>query len=52
MPAHLRASLTQTSLSVPLMNGALTLGIWQGFYLAEHRKQPHRREIALHLIGA
>ena len=52
MPAHLRAALTQTQLSVPLINGRLALGTWQGIYLFEHRRRPHRRRLALHLIGA
>jgi len=52
MPAHLRAALTQTQLSVPLIGGALALGVWQGIFLLEHRRRPHRREIALHLLGA
>lgn len=51
MPAHIRAALTQTQISVPLIDGALTLGTWQGVYLIEHRRRPHRREVALHLIG-
>ncbi len=51
MPAHIRAALTQTQLSIPVMGGALALGTWQGVYLVEHRRRPHRREIALHLIG-
>jgi len=51
MPAHIRAALTQTQLSVPVIGGALALGTWQGVYLFEHRRRPHRREIALHLIG-
>lgn len=51
MPAHIRAALTQTSLSIPLIGGALSLGTWQGVYLFEHRRRGHRREIALHLIG-
>ncbi len=52
MPAHIRAALTQTQLSIPLIGGALALGTWQGVYLVEHRRSPHRREVALHLIGA
>ena len=52
MPAHLRAALTQTQLSIPLVGGALALGTWQGIYLFEHRHRPHRRSLALHLIGA
>jgi secondary thiamine-phosphate synthase enzyme len=51
MPAHLRAALTQTSLSIPLIGGRLALGTWQGLYLFEHRRRPHRREVALHLMG-
>jgi secondary thiamine-phosphate synthase enzyme len=51
MPAHLRAALTQTQLSIPLMAGRLALGTWQGIYLFEHRRRPHRRSLALHLIG-
>ncbi len=51
MPAHLRAALTQTSLSIPLMRGRLALGTWQGVYLFEHRRRPHAREVALHLLG-
>ena len=51
MPAHLRTALTQVQLSIPLIDGTLALGTWQGIYLFEHRRRPHRREIALHLIG-
>ena len=51
MPAHLRAALTQTQLSVPLVEGRLALGTWQGIWLFEHRDRPHRREVVLHLIG-
>jgi len=51
MPAHLRAALTAVSLSIPLVDGRLALGTWQGVYLFEHRRAPHRREVALHLIG-
>jgi secondary thiamine-phosphate synthase enzyme len=51
MPAHLRAALTQTQLSVPLAAGRLALGTWQGIYVFEHRRRPHRREVALHLFG-
>ena len=51
MPAHLRTALTQVSLSVPLAGGRMVLGTWQGLYLFEHRRRPHRRELALHLIG-
>ncbi|HEY0013861.1 MAG TPA: secondary thiamine-phosphate synthase enzyme YjbQ [Allosphingosinicella sp.] len=51
MPAHIRAALTQVQLSIPLAAGRLVLGTWQGIYLFEHRRAPHRRTIALHLIG-
>jgi secondary thiamine-phosphate synthase enzyme len=51
MPAHLRAALTQTHLAVPLIGARLALGTWQGIYVFEHRRRPHRRTIALHLIG-
>jgi secondary thiamine-phosphate synthase enzyme len=51
MPAHLRTALTGVSLSIPLIGGRLQLGTWQGVYLFEHRAIPHRRELALHLIG-
>lgn len=51
MPAHLRTALTQVQLSIPLIGGALALGTWQGIYLFEHRRRPHRRTLALHLIG-
>ena len=51
MPAHLRAVLTGVQLSVPLIDRRLVLGTWQGVYLFEHRRRPHRREVALHLLG-
>ena len=51
MPAHLRTALTGVQLSIPLIGGALALGTWQGIYLFEHRRRPHAREVALHLIG-
>jgi len=51
MPAHLRAALTQVHLSIPVADGLLTLGTWQGIYLFEHRKGTHRRTLALHFIG-
>lgn len=51
MPAHLRAALTQAQLSIPLIGGRLALGTWQGIWLFEHRRRPHRREVVLHLIG-
>jgi secondary thiamine-phosphate synthase enzyme len=51
MPAHIRAALTQTHLSIPLVDGELVLGTWQGIYVFEHRSTPHRRRVSLHLIG-
>jgi secondary thiamine-phosphate synthase enzyme len=51
MPAHLRAALTSTQLSIPVEGSRMRLGTWQGIYLFEHRRETHRREIALHLIG-
>ncbi len=51
MPAHLRAMLTATQLSIPVAGGVPVLGTWQGLYVFEHRRQPHRREIVLHLLG-
>jgi len=51
MPAHVRAALTATTLSIPVVDGAPTLGTWQGIYLYEHRSRPHKRTIAAHLIG-
>jgi secondary thiamine-phosphate synthase enzyme len=51
MPAHVRSALTATQLSIPLAGGRLVLGTWQGIYIWEHRLKPHRREVALHLIG-
>lgn len=51
MPAHLRTALTGVHLSIPIIEGRLALGTWQGIYLFEHRRRAHQREIALHLIG-
>ena len=52
MPAHIRTALTQVALTIPLIGGRLTLGTWQGIYLFEHRRRPHTRTLALHLLGA
>jgi secondary thiamine-phosphate synthase enzyme len=49
MPAHIKAALTAVSLSIPVTAKRLVLGTWQGIYLWEHRAQPHRREVAMHL---
>lgn len=51
MSAHIRSALTQTSLGIPLVDGELALGTWQGIFLWEHRTRPHRREVVLHLLG-
>ena len=51
MPAHIRSTLTQTSLTIPVVHGRMALGTWQGIYLFEHRRAPHRRSVVLHLIG-
>lgn len=51
MPAHVRAALTAVQLAVPVVQGRLALGTWQGLYLWEHRRRPHRREVVLHLLG-
>ena len=45
MPAHIKAALLPTSLSIPVIDGRMALGTWQGIYLFEHRRRPHRREI-------
>lgn len=51
MPAHIRAALTQVSLSLPVTGGALALGTWQGIYVFEHRARPHERRVIAHLTG-
>jgi secondary thiamine-phosphate synthase enzyme len=51
MPAHIRSALTATQLSVPVKDGDLLLGTWQGIFLFEHRRHPSEREIVLHLVG-
>lgn len=51
MPAHIKSALTQTSIGIPVSEGRPVLGTWQGLYLFEHRRRPHRREIVLHIIG-
>jgi len=52
MPAHIRTALTQTSLSIPVENGEMVLGTWQGIYVFEHRDAAHKRSVMLHIIGA
>jgi secondary thiamine-phosphate synthase enzyme len=49
MPAHIKAALMQVSIGIPVIDGRLALGTWQGLYLFEHRDRPHGREIVLHL---
>jgi secondary thiamine-phosphate synthase enzyme len=51
MPAHIRTALTQVQLAIPLIDGRMTLGTWQGIYLFEHRRRPQARTLALHLLG-
>jgi secondary thiamine-phosphate synthase enzyme len=52
MPAHVRSVLTATSLAIPIRDGHLDLGTWQGLYLYEHRTAPHRRRVSVTVIGA
>lgn len=52
MPAHVKAALTQTALTIPVANGRLALGTWQGIFLFEHRRAPHTRKIVIHVVGA
>jgi secondary thiamine-phosphate synthase enzyme len=51
MPAHIKAALTETSLSIPVVDGRPALGAWQGIYVFEHRAMPHDRHIVAHLMG-
>jgi len=51
MPAHIKAALTQTQLTIPLRQGKLALGTWQGIYVFEHRDHRHRRRVVAHLLG-
>lgn len=51
MPAHIRTALTTVNLSIPIQEGALALGVWQGIYLWEHRTHGHRRRVVVHLLG-
>ena len=51
MPAHIRSALTMTQLSVPVVSGQLALGTWQGLYVFEHRSEPQRRRLVLHVSG-
>ena len=51
MPAHIRAALTLTQISIPIERGLMSLGTWQGIYVFEHRASPHRRNVVLHFLG-
>ena len=51
MPAHIKSALTQTSIGIPVVDGQVVFGTWQGIYLFEHRRNPHRRDVVLHIIG-
>lgn len=51
MPAHIKTALTATSLSIPVKDGRMLLGTWQGIYVVEHRDRPHRREVVMHFVG-
>ena len=51
MPSHIRSALTQTSIGIPVQQGRLALGTWQGIYLFEHRDAPHRREVVMQALG-
>ena len=51
MPAHIRSALTSTSETIPIVNGKLSLGTWQGIYIWEHRDQPHNRKIMVSVVG-
>lgn len=51
MPSHIKAALTATTLSIPIIDGRLALGTWQGIYLWEHRRRPHERHVMVHVGG-
>jgi secondary thiamine-phosphate synthase enzyme len=51
MPAHVKTALTQTTLSIPIADGHMLLGTWQGIYLFEHRARPHSRNVVVHVVG-
>lgn len=51
MPSHVKAALTQTSLSIPVLSGRLALGTWQGIFLWEHRRDPHQRRVVVSVLG-
>jgi secondary thiamine-phosphate synthase enzyme len=51
MPSHIKSMLTSTSLGIPVKDGRMTLGTWQGVYVIEHRTSPHRRTVVLNFVG-
>jgi secondary thiamine-phosphate synthase enzyme len=51
MPAHIKSALTSVNISIPFQGGQMTLGVWQGIFLLEHRRRGHRRQVTCHLIG-
>ncbi|MDH5489549.1 MAG: secondary thiamine-phosphate synthase enzyme YjbQ [Rhodospirillaceae bacterium] len=51
MPGHIKSTLSDVSLSIPVINGSLALGTWQGIFLFEHRARDHNREVVLHIMG-
>jgi len=51
MPSHIRSALTSTTETIPISNGSLALGTWQGIFLWEHRERPHRRHVVVHVFG-
>ncbi len=52
MPAHIKTMVTSCSLQIPVIDGAMALGTWQGIYLIEHRARPHRREVVMQFVGS
>ena len=52
MPAHIKAAMMPVSLNVPVSQGRMALGTWQGIYVFEHRDAPHQRQIAAHFMGS
>ncbi|CAA2140232.1 secondary thiamine-phosphate synthase enzyme YjbQ [Hyphomicrobium sp. ghe19] len=52
MAAHVKSALTQTTLAIPIADGRMLLGTWQGIYLFEHRRRPHTRQVVIHVLGA
>jgi secondary thiamine-phosphate synthase enzyme len=52
MAAHVKSALTQTTLAIPVADGRMMLGTWQGIYLFEHRRRPHTRQVVVHVLGA